>query len=65
MVIGSYPRSPAQLLAPFSADGLFAGLKPIHCSATPVSDVAWAQYERDHDAPGLARRRAGFFPTPH
>jgi len=26
-----------------------------------ISDVACVQYEHDHDEPGLARRRAGFF----
>jgi len=61
MMIPSYPRTSAELLAPFGPQKKFSGLRAIHCSVTAIGDVAWAQYERDHDAESLAARRALFF----
>jgi hypothetical protein len=61
MIILSYPRLPAELLAPFGPEGQFAGLKPNHCAHVPLGDVAWTQYEHDRDTAALAARRAAFF----
>ena len=51
MMIPSYPRTSAELLAPFGPQKKFSGLRAIHCSVTAI----------DHDAESLAARRASFF----
>jgi hypothetical protein len=61
MVHGALLRSSRDLLAPFARDGRFCGLAAEHCDVYAVEDVAWLDYERDHDAEALAARRAAFF----
>lgn len=60
MTIGTNPRRRADLLAPF-ASGPFHGLAVEHCETVVAPDFVWSDFERDHDAQALARKRAGFF----
>lgn len=59
MVVHVYPRTPTETLAPVASGAL--GLQVLASSFTPLSDHAWAQYEKDRDAEALAAKRAGFF----
>ena len=61
MVIGSYPRSRRELLAPFEATGTFRGLVVQHCETLVPSDAAWTAYQQDGDKESLATKRAQFF----
>jgi len=61
MGLAIYPRSEAELLAPFSRDGKFNGLTVEQCVTLPVPDKVWEEYMRNKDAEALARKRAGFF----
>jgi SAM dependent carboxyl methyltransferase len=61
MVLGSYPRRRAELLAPFGKDGHFHGLTVECCELTWLPDGAWAEFELDHDAEALAAKHALFF----
>jgi hypothetical protein len=61
MVIGVWPRRKRDLLAPFSGDGQFCGLKVEHCETNAVADAAWAAYERDGNKEEVANKHALFF----
>jgi SAM dependent carboxyl methyltransferase len=61
MVLGCYPRRKRELLAPFTANGLFAGLSVEHCDLSGLPDAAWVDYERDANREILATRHAAFF----
>lgn len=61
MVLGTYPRRMRELVAPFQANGRFKGLIVEHCDLSPLSDPAWADYERDRDEHTLAGKHALFF----
>jgi SAM dependent carboxyl methyltransferase len=61
MVIGVWPRRRRDLLAPFSGDGQFCGMKVEHCETNAVADAAWAAYERDGNKVAVANKHALFF----
>ena len=61
MVLPSYPRRKAELLAPFGTDGQFQSLVVEECEAQLLPNPAWLDYERDGDAEALARTQAAFF----
>jgi long-chain acyl-CoA synthetase len=61
MVLGSYPRSRRELLAPFASGGQFEGLTVEHCEISRVEDPSWSGYLRDKDADALASLRAQMF----
>lgn len=61
MVLGAWPRSKKDLLAPFAADGYFYGLTVEHCETAQIADPAWDDYVRDGDREAVARRQAAFF----
>jgi hypothetical protein len=61
MVVPVYPRSKQQLLAPFAANGSFAGLTVEHCEMRILPDAAWPAYERSQDRRALAHEHAMFF----
>jgi SAM dependent carboxyl methyltransferase len=61
MVLGSYPRLRAELLAPFGRNGHFHGLTVECCELTWLPDGVWAEYELDHNAEALAAKHALFF----
>lgn len=61
MVLGTFPRRRCELLAPFQADGKFAGLSAECCELVPLPDTAWANYERTQDKEAFAARHSLFF----
>jgi SAM dependent carboxyl methyltransferase len=61
MVLGIYPRTRCELLAPFRESGSFLSLIVEHCELSCLPDGAWRDYERDQDRQLLADRHAGFF----
>jgi SAM dependent carboxyl methyltransferase len=61
MVLGAYPRTRAQLLAPFASQPSFQGLAVEHCELSMLPDAAWKQYERDGNTELLVTRQARFF----
>jgi SAM dependent carboxyl methyltransferase len=61
MVLATFPRRRRDLLAPFSQNGQFRGLRVEHCGLAALPDAAWADYERDGDKETLATRHARFF----
>jgi hypothetical protein len=61
MVLGSYPRRKAELLAPFASNGKFQQLVVEDCEWYGLADAVWADYERDGDKQALATRNALFF----
>jgi S-adenosylmethionine-dependent carboxyl methyltransferase len=60
MVIPTFGRSRADLLAPFAASGYFAGLAVGHCEIFLAEDHIWSQYEKDRDATAFGARWAAF-----
>ena len=63
MVLGVWPRSKRELLAPFSRDGQFHNLIVEHSETSLLADPWWGDYERDGDHEALATRHALFFRT--
>ncbi len=61
MVLGAYPRRRSQLLAPFSSGNRYCGLTVERYELSPLSDTAWADYERDGKTEVLVNRHVGFF----
>jgi SAM dependent carboxyl methyltransferase len=61
MVLGVWPRTKRELLAPFSHDGQFHNLMVEHSETSLLTDPWWANYERDGDHVTLATRHAQFF----
>ena len=61
MCIPSYPRTPAETLAPFSGGDSAFGLRLLKSRFSPLEDAGWAKYSEDGDAEALVGRRAGFF----
>jgi len=61
MVLFSYPRRKDELLAPFTRDRQFRGLRVEECEIKQITDHAWLDYQRDGDAETLARSQARFF----
>ena len=61
MVLGSYPRSRRELLAPFDSYGTFEGLVVQHCETLVPVDAAWAAFLKDGDKSALATKHAQFF----
>lgn len=61
MVLGTYPRRKADLLAPFASNGQFEGLCVEDSAMFELTDPAWADYERDGAKEALAARHALFF----
>ena len=63
MVLGVWPRSKRELLAPFSRDGQFHNLIVEHSETSLLPDPWWGDYERDGDNEALATSHALFFRT--
>src|SRR5262249_22361683 len=63
MVLGSYPRRKAELLAPFAQDGQFQQLTVECIEISALADAPWTCYERDGDRETLATTHARFFRT--
>jgi hypothetical protein len=68
MTIPTVGRSRDEFLAPFAAEGSFAGLRLQEAEVFPGEDHIWADYERDEDAKSFGDRwaafsRASVFPT--
>jgi hypothetical protein len=61
MVLGTYARRRAQLLEPFSTNGLFQSLSVEHCELFDLPDAAWADYQRDRNMQAFVSRHAAFF----
>ena len=61
MVIGSHPRTRAQILEPFGSEGQFCGLTVEHCEQFALPDAAWAEFEDNGDKEMLVSRHASFF----
>lgn len=61
MLLLSYPRRTAELLAPFIQRGRFENLVMEQCEVFRVPDPGWADYQRDQDPDKLAARHTGFF----
>ena len=61
MVVPNRTRGRAQLLAPFTETGSFAGLTVEHCEVVHLPEGAWTKYREHRDAQRLASDRAGFF----
>lgn len=61
MVLGTFPRRKADLLAPFASDGHFEGLGVEDSAVFELTDPAWADYERDGNKEVLAAKHALFF----
>jgi len=61
MVIGVWPRSRRDLLAPFADGERFAGLRAELCETKALPDAAWADYQRDRDGEALAKKHAQYF----
>jgi hypothetical protein len=60
MAIPTVGRSRADLVAPFSADGQFAGLAIEAVDVFDGDDRIWGQFERDHDAREFGAQWAAF-----
>jgi hypothetical protein len=60
MAIPTVGRSRANLLAPFSASGRFAGLTVEHAAVFLGEDTIWKDFERDRDAQAFGARWAAF-----
>jgi hypothetical protein len=63
MVLGVWPRSKRELLAPFSRDGQFHNLIVEHSETSLLLDPWWGDYERHGDNEALATSHALFFRT--
>lgn len=63
MVLGTCPRRTSDLLAPFQVRGKFQNLRVECCDLAPLSDPAWADYERDGNVGALVTKHALFFRT--
>jgi hypothetical protein len=61
MILLSYPRRTAELLAPFARRGQFENLVAKECEVLKVPDPDWADYQRDQDRVKLATKHTGFF----
>jgi S-adenosylmethionine-dependent carboxyl methyltransferase len=61
MVVGAYPRRRSQLLAPFSTNNPYCGLRVERCELSALPDAAWANYERNRNKEMLVKRHVGFF----
>jgi hypothetical protein len=61
MILLSYPRRTAELLAPFTRRGRFESLVAKECEVLKVPDPGWANYQRDHDRIKIATKHTGFF----
>jgi hypothetical protein len=61
MVIGAHPRRMSDLLAPFATSKRFQNLTVEDSNESVVTDLAWKEYERDHDSKALATKHALFF----
>ena len=61
MVLGTYPRQKAELMAPFDVDGQFHGLRVEAFDEITLPDAAWLDFEEHGDATALASARARFF----
>ena len=61
MVLGVWPRSKRELLAPFSRDGQFHNLIVEHSETSLLPDPWWGDYERDGDNEALATSRNDCF----
>ena len=61
MILLSYPRRTAELLAPFARRGRFENLVVEQCEVFKVPDPGWTDYERDQDRDKLAAKHTGFF----
>jgi hypothetical protein len=61
MVLGTYPRRKADLVAPFARNGRFQGLTVEAVDESVLTDPAWTDYERDSDSQALAAKQALFF----
>jgi hypothetical protein len=63
MVIGAWPRSCAELLAPFANDGVFEGLEATACEISALEDEVWSRWGADGDLAAVASRQAQFYRT--
>ena len=61
MVLGTYPRQKAQLMAPFDVDSQFNELRVEAYDEITLPDAAWLDFEKHGDARALASARARFF----
>jgi hypothetical protein len=61
MVIASYPRSQAELMAPFHPDAQFHSLTVEAYHETSLPDAAWLEFEKHQDLKSLALERTRFF----
>jgi hypothetical protein len=61
MCIAAYPRTPAEMLAPFENSGGRVPWRMISSSFPSFDDRNWTTYCQDGDVAKLAARRAGFF----
>jgi long-chain acyl-CoA synthetase len=61
MVIPTYARRRADLLAPFDSGGQFHGLSVECCELSSLADPGWAAYERNGDQHALAATQAALF----
>jgi len=61
MVVGSFPRRKADLLAPFTHDGKFRELMVEFCEMSALEDAAWVDYQRDGNKEAWATKQARFF----
>jgi hypothetical protein len=61
MVLGSYPRSKNELLAPFVRDRRFQQLVVEDFQFAVLKDAAWENYQQDADKEALATKHARFF----
>jgi salicylate 1-O-methyltransferase len=61
MLLGVWPRSEKDLLAPFAPDRQFQELMVEHCETADLQDSAWAGYQRNGNREVLAGRHAAYF----
>ena len=64
IVIASYPRSQAELMAPFHPDAQFHSLTVEAYHETSLPDAAWLEFEKHQDLKSLALERTRFFVPP-
>jgi hypothetical protein len=61
MILLSYPRRKEELLAPFTRDRQFHGLRVEECEMERSPTPEWLQYHRDGNVRKLAQAQARFF----
>jgi SAM dependent carboxyl methyltransferase len=61
MVLGVWPRRSQDLRVPFASDGRFHDLIVESCETTPLSDAAWADYQRDGNLADLVNKHATYY----